>query len=157
MLEPRSVAYSYTEYTKLIMNQHINGVGRLFGGQLLMWLDEVAGITSRRHCGMVATTVAIDNTHFKAGAYLGDIVVMCGKVTYVGKTSLEVRVDSYVEKNDGKRYPINHAYFVMVPVSEDGKPIQVPELILENDTDRMEWENGKRRYELRKLRRKEGF
>lgn len=156
-LEPKKVSDSTTEQLRVVIYPDINGFGRLFGGKLLAWIDEVAGATARRHCGRNATTVAIDNLYFKAGAYLNDIIVLIGKVTHVGKTSMEVRVDTYIEDSNGIRSPINRAYFVMVAMGEDGKPTQVPPLILENDGERMEWENAEKRRELRLLRKKEGY
>ena len=155
--KPKKVSDSRTEQLRVVIYPDINGVGRLFGGRLLAWIDEVAGATARRHCGYNATTVAIDNLYFKDGAYLNDIIVLIGKVTYVGRTSMEVRVDTYREDKDGTRHVINRAYFVMVSMGEDGKPTPVPPLILENDGERMEWENAKKRRELRLMRRKEGY
>ena len=153
----KKVSDSRTEQLRVVIYPDINGFGRLFGGRLLAWIDEVAGATARRHCGYNATTVAIDNLYFKDGAYLNDIIVLIGKVTYVGRTSMEVRVDTYREDQDGTRHVINRAYFVMVSMGEDGKPTPVPPLILENDGERMEWENAKKRRELRLMRRKEGY
>lgn len=66
---------SRTENTYLIMNKHINGYGRLFGGVLMQWIDEMAGIVAYRHAGTIVTTACVDNLNFKAGAYLGDTVV----------------------------------------------------------------------------------
>ena len=63
----------------------------------MQWIDEMAGIVARRHAGTIVTTACVDNLNFKAGAYLGDVVVLIGKMTYVGKTSMEVRIDTYVE------------------------------------------------------------
>lgn len=156
-MEPKKVSDSQTEQLRVVIYPDINGFGRLFGGRLLAWIDEVAGATARRHCGRNATTVAIDNLYFRSGAYLNDIIVLIGKVTYVGRTSMEVRVDTYKEDADGTRHPINRAYFVMVAMGEDGTPALVPALTLENDGERMEWENAKRRRELRLIRKKEGF
>lgn len=156
-LPPKKVSDSTTEQIHMVMYNHINGINRLFGGQLLAWIDEVAGITAKRHCGKDVTTVAIDNLHFKSGAYLNDLVVLVGKVTHVGNTSLEVRVDSYIEQMDGIRRPINRAYFVMVCMGDDNRPSPVPGLITENEGEQMEWENAKKRRELRLLRKKEGF
>ena len=153
----RTVSDSTTKQFHTVMYENINGINRLFGGVLLSWIDEIAAITARRHCGRDATTVAVDNLQFKSGAYLNDLVVLIGKVTYVGNTSLEVRVDSYVEKRDGSRHPINRAYFVMVCMGDDDRPMKVPPLILENEAERIEWENGKKRKELRMLRKKEGY
>lgn len=156
-LKPKRVSESQTEQLRVVIYPDINGFGRLFGGRLLSWIDEVAGATARRHCGRDATTAAIDNLQFKSGVYLNDIVVLIGKVTYVGHTSMEVRVDTYMEEADGTRHAINRAYFVMVAMGEDGKPCEVPGLILENDGEKMEWENAVKRRELRQMRRKEGY
>lgn len=156
-LQAKKVSDSETEQLRVVIYPDINGFGRLFGGRLLAWIDEVAGATARRHCGRNATTVAIDNLYFKSGAYLNDIIVLIGKVTHVGNTSMEVRVDTYREDEDGTRHPINRAYFVMVSMGDDGKPAKVPPLILENEGERMEWENAEKRRDLRLKRRKEGF
>ena len=156
-MEAKKVADSLTEQVHILMYSDINGQNRLFGGQLLKWIDEVAGVTARRHCGRNVTTASIDQLSFKDGAYLNETVVLIGRVTYVGRTSMEVRIDTYREDGTGMRYPINRAYFVMVCMGEDGKPAPVPGLILETENERIEWENGKKRRELRMLRRKEGY
>ena len=91
-MEPKKVSDSLTEQMHVVIYPHINGFGRLFGGQLLQWIDEVAGATARRHCGHDATTAAIDNLQFKSGAFLNDVLILIGRVTYVGSTSMEVRV-----------------------------------------------------------------
>ena len=156
-LTPKRVSDSATEQIRIVIYPDINGIGRLFGGKLLSWIDEVAAATARRHCGCNATTAAIDNLSFKSGAYLNDILVLVGKVTYVGNTSMEVRVDTYIEDNDGTRRSINRAYFVMVAMDDAGNPTPVPPLLLENDGERMEWANAEKRRELRLLRKKEGY
>lgn len=156
-LKPKKVSDSITEQLRVVIYPDINGFGRLFGGRLLSWIDEVAGATARRHCGHDATTVAIDNLYFKEGAYLNDIIVLIGKVTHVGRTSMEVRVDTYREDADGSRHVINRAYFVMVAMGDDGKPTPVPRLILENTSEEIEWNNAEKRKELRLLRKKEGY
>lgn len=148
---------SITEQSHLLMSGDLNGAGRLFGGRLLQWIDEVAGITAKRHAESNVITAAIDNLQFKKGAYINDVVVVIGRVTYVGRTSMEVRVDSYVENLEGYRTPINRAYFTMVSMDENDKPREVPRLIVETESERAEWEGAKRRIELRKQRRTEGF
>ena len=110
----RHVSESAVEQTQIVLASHINGAGRLFGGQLMQWIDELAGIVSMRHAGGRITTASIDNLNFKAGAYLNDTIVLIGRITYVGRTSMEVRVDTYVEDLEGMRRVINRAYVVMV-------------------------------------------
>ena len=100
-----------TEQTYLLMHRHINGYGRLFGGQLMQWIDELAGIVSMRHAGGRITTASIDNLNFKAGAYLNDTIVLIGRITYVGRTSIPgLIVESESEKAEWeagqKRYAL---------------------------------------------------
>ena len=153
----KTVAHSRTQQIQIIMPGHINGYSRLFGGQLVAWIDVVAGVAARRHCNHEVTTVAIDNLHFKQAAHVNDTIVLVGQLTYVGRTSMEVRVDTYVEELSGERKLINNAYLVMVALDEKERPAPVPGLILQSEEERMEWEAGKKRNELRKQRRIEQF
>lgn len=148
---------SYTEQTYLIMSQHINGSGRLFGGQLLAWLDELAGIVAMRHAGSNVITASIDNLQFKRGAHLNELIVLVGRVTYVGNSSMEIRIDTYVEEHDGTRYPINRAYFVMVALDEREMPKRVPRLKVETVEQQAEWASAEKRNQLRKQRKEEGY
>ena len=157
MRPEKRVEDSLTEQQYLICPAHINHYGRLFGGNLLQWIDELAGIVAIRHCGSIVTTAAIDNLQFKAPAYAGDMIVLRGVMTYVGRTSMEVRVDTFREGMDGSREMINRAYIDMVAINQDGQPIEVPTLCLQTDEQRAEYEAAKKRKQLRKQRRQEGF
>ena len=76
----------------------------------------------------------------------------------MGNTSLEVRLDTYVEHlEDGMRRPINRAYFTMVALDEDDKPTPVPKLVLETEAEKAEWEAAQKRREMRMRRKEEGF
>ena len=113
-LKIKTVEDSKTEVSHLLFSKHMNSAGRLFGGQLLMWIDEVAGIVARRHCEGNLTTACIDNLQFKEPCYENDVIVIIGYVTHVGRSSMEIRIDTYVERPDGSRHPVNRAFFVMV-------------------------------------------
>ena len=91
-IKEKSVEVSRTEVSHLLCNRDMNGAGRLFGGQLLMWIDEVAGIVAKRHCECNVTTASIDNLQFKEACYLGDVIVLIGYLTHVGNSSMEVRL-----------------------------------------------------------------
>ena len=153
----KKIADSLTEQQYLIRPSHINHYGRLFGGQLLKWIDELAGIVAIRHCGATVTTAAIDNLQFQAPAYVGEMIVLQGMVTYVGRSSMEIRVDTYREALDGSREMINRAYIDMVAINRDGQPIEVPDLCLETEEQRAENEAAKKRKQMRKQRRQDGF
>lgn len=141
----------------MVCPAHINHYGRLFGGHLLKWIDELAGIVAIRHCGGTVTTAAIDDLQFQAPAYTGDMVVLQGRLTYVGRSSMEIRVDTYREALDGTREIINRAYIDMVCINCKGQPEEVPGLLLETEEQRQEYEAAKKRKQLRKQRRLEGF
>ena len=157
-MKAKRVEESLTEQVHIVMPTHISGTNRLFGGQLLAWIDEVSAITAKRHCEHEVTTAAIDNLQFKAGVYINNLLVLLGRITYVGKTSMEVRVDTYVEDHlSGTRRMVNRAYLVLVALDEHEKPVEVPRLILETEAEHAEWEAGVRRKQLRSDRRKEGY
>lgn len=156
-MEAKRVSDSITEQVQIIMPIHINGADRLFGGQLVEWIDVVAGVVARRHSGCNVTTAAIDNLQFKAGAFINNTLVLIGRITYVGKTSMEIRVDTYAEDLSGMRKVVNRAYLVMVALDENNNPMEVPPLIIETESERAEWEAGVRRHALRNERRKEGY
>lgn len=156
-LKPKTVEESLTQQIQIVMPEQANGQMKLFGGTLVEWIDVVAAVVARRHSNSNVTTVCIDNLHFKHPAYVNNTIVLIGKLTYVGNTSMEVMVDTYVEDLNGEKKLVNHAYLVMVAIDDEGKPIPVPELILKTDEERTEWELGKKRSELRKQRRIEQF
>lgn len=153
----KKVSDSLTEQQYLVRPLHINHYGRLFGGQLLEWIDEIAGIVAIRHSNAIVTTAAIDNLQFKAPAFEGDMIVLEGRITYVGRTSMEVRVDTYIETILGDRIMINRAYIDMVAIDQNGSAIEVPDLLIETPEQQQEYEAAMKRKEMRKMRRQEGF
>ena len=153
----KTVAESRTEQVQILLPEHINGYNRLFGGRLMQWIDVVAAVVARRHSNRNVTTVSIDNLHFKAAAHVNDTIVLFGQITYVGRTSMEVRVQTFVENTDGLRKLINRAYLVMVALDENEEPTPVPGIIPETMEEKFEYEAGAKRNALRKQRRQEHF
>lgn len=131
------------------MPPHLNGYGKLFGGQLAMWIDVLAGVVARRHCRCTITTAAIDNLRFRESVGQNDLVVMRGKMTHSGITSMEVRVDSYVENTKGEERLINTAFVIQVALGADGRPCPVPPLIPRTPEEKKDFEAGAKRREVR--------
>ena len=157
-MEGKTAEFSKSEMMHVIQPRDLNGSGRLFGGALLQMIDELAGIVAKRHCQTAnVTTAAIDNLNFKAGAYENDLLVLIGYVTYTGNTSMEVRIDTYIEDTEVMRRPINRAYFVMVAMGEDNRPTRVPPLLIETESQKAEWEGALLRRKNRLERRKAGY
>lgn len=155
--EVKKISDSMIEHIYQVRPEHLNAAGRLFGGKLMEWIDEIAGLVGMRHSGGNITTASVDNLRFIRGAFQNDLVVLLARVTYVGNTSMEVRVDTYIEDFGGTRKPINRAYLTLVAVDDEGKPRKVPSIFLETESEKAEWSAAEKRKELRIQRKKEGF
>ena len=154
----RSVEFSQVENVYTIRYENINPTGRVFGGQLVSWIDEVAGACASRHTGLAVTTASIDNLTFKRGAYLADRLVLLGRVTYVGRSSCEVRVDSFIEDKEGLRHIINRAFLTYVAIDEKGRPLPIPYgLEVNTVAEKARWDGALLRRNNRKSRKDIGF
>jgi len=151
----KTVDDSRVETVHIVRPTHLNGANRLFGGILMQWIDEVAGIVAKRHSARNVTTASVDNLTFLHGAYQNDMVVIRGKLTWVGSTSMEVCVDTYVESPGGKQVRINNAHFMMVALDENDKPVPVPPLVLQTEDEHLAWAHGEERRRIRNQRRKD--
>ena len=154
-VEAKTVDESRVETVHLVRPTHLNGANRLFGGILMQWIDEVAGIVAKRHSMCNVTTASVDNLTFMKGAYQGDMVVIKGKMTWVGSSSMEVCGDTYVESRSGRRERINNAHFMMIALDENDKPIRVPRLILQTDDEHLAWSHGEERKRIRDQRKRD--
>ena len=149
MEERRRISDSKVESLHLVRMTHLNGAGRLFGGMLMQWIDEVAALTAKRHAHKNVTTASVDNLRFLKGAYQNDVIIITGKITYVGRTSMEVQADTYIEDLEERRTHINQAFFTMVALDENDRPAPVPGLILETEEERAAWEQAALRRQMR--------
>ena len=140
-----------TTTVQIVMPQHCNGYSkpRLFGGQIMAWIDVVGAVAARRYTEHAVTTVCIDNLTFLQPAYLNDTVVQEATVTWTGRTSLEVRVDSMVEKLDGSRELINRAYVVFVALDDEDKPTPIPQFVPETTEEKQEYAAAEERRKIR--------
>ena len=151
----KTVDDSRVETVHIVRPNHLNGANRLFGGILMQWIDEVAGIVAKRHSMCNVTTASVDNLTFLHGAYQNDMIVIKGKLTWVGTSSMEVCVNTYVETLDGQRDRINNAHFMMVALDENNKPVPVPKLVLQTEDEHLAWSHGEERRRIRNQRRKD--
>ncbi len=133
----KTPSMSKVEMTELVLPHHTNGLGTIFGGVILSWVDIAASICASRHCGRVAVTASFDTMNFLAPIHLGDVVTIRAKLNYVGGSSCEVGVDVRSEnlKNQSSRHT-GSAFVTMVSLGSDSKPISMPPLTLETDLER---------------------
>ncbi len=149
-LPGRCSCESASEQVYIVMPQHLNSFGKLFGGQLAAWIDIVAGVAATRHCRMPITTAAIDNLRFRESVSQNDLLVLRARVTHTGRTSMEVRVDSFVENVlNGERKLVNTAFVIEVALDENNKPRPVPPIIPCSDGEKADFEAGEKRRLMR--------
>lgn len=151
-MREKTPAESFTTQVHIVSHADLNGYKRLFGGEIMSWIDIVAGVAARRHSGCNVTTVAVDDLRFLKSARANDMIVLEAAVTYTGNTSMEVHVKTFVEENSGARTLINNAYLVMVALDDNEKPTAVPKLIPQTEAEKAEYEAGKARQRARLAR-----
>lgn len=135
--------------TKLVLPNEGNQLGNLFGGQLLAWMDEIAAISTHRHCKRVVVTASVNNVSFNYPIKVGDIVTLEAKVSRAFSTSMEVFVDVFVEHpTTGVRAKCNEAIYTFVAIDQVGSPIEVPQITPETEEEKQRYASALRRKEL---------
>ena len=132
----KPVRESVSETSELMMPEHANNLGHVFGGVILSMMDKCAAIAAFRHSRASVVTASIDRVDFREPIHLGDLVVMQASVNYVGTSSMEVGVR--VEAEDlltGRRRHTNSCYLTFVAVDRNGRPIEVPALRPETEDE----------------------
>jgi len=115
------------ETRTIAMPADANPNGDIFGGWVLSQMDIAAGMTcTRRAAGRVAT-VAIEAMAFHLPVFVGDSVSCFVKILHVGKTSITVHVETWVERSRaGDLVKVTEGNFVMVALDEARQPRPVP-------------------------------
>jgi len=130
MAEPIPCSQSQVTMTEMVMPQHINAVGSIFGGVIMSWIDIAAAIASMRHCGMQTVTASIDALNFVQPVYKGWIVNVRASVNFVSHTSMEVGVRVDAENPLTKKmFHTASAYMTFVAIDANGKPQPVPQVL----------------------------
>lgn len=135
-LEPKTVRFSQTTITELMIPSYANFGGKIHGGILLSLMDKVAYACASRHAGSYCVTVSVDGVDFLQPVDVGDLVSLKASVNYVGRTSLVVGIR--VTAENVQRAAVKHtntSYFTMVARDQDGRPVIVPPLILSTEDD----------------------
>lgn len=125
-LRESKVENSVTRVFKAVFPNTTNHYDTLFGGTAMLYMDEVAFITATRFSRQKMVTVSSDRIDFKRPIPHGTIIELIGKVTYVGSTSLKIRVDIYIEEMYSEvREKAITGEFTFVAIDENKKPVKV--------------------------------
>lgn len=136
--------------SELVLPNDTNLLGNLLGGRLMHWIDIAGGMAASRHANSVVVTAAVDSLVFDEPVHLGEIVRLNATLTWVGRSSMEVKVEVYAENIETKQVrKTNEAYLVYVALDKNRRPKEVPQLILETEEEKKEFENAQKRREIR--------
>lgn len=139
---------------QVMQPQDANPAGNVHGGVIMKLIDTAAAVVSSRHARSNTVTASIDMMAFHNPVFVGDLLWLKACVNMVGKTSMEIGVRVEAENFiTGEIRHTSSAYLTFVALGPDGKPAQVPELILDTDDDRRRNQEAimrrKARHELR--------
>lgn len=115
-----------TRIFKAVFPNTTNHYDTLFGGTALQLMDEVAFICATRFSRKKVVTISSDKVDFKLPIPAGTLVELVANVVHVGKTSIQVGIDIFVEEMySQERYKAVHGTFTMVAVDDDKQPVSV--------------------------------
>src|SRR6059058_6211601 len=111
----------------IAMPADANPYGDIFGGWLLSQMDLAGGAAASRRAKGRAVTVAITAMTFHRPVFIGDEVTCYAEIIKVGRTSITVKVESWVRRGIGEeQIAVTEGIFTYVAVGEDRRPCPVP-------------------------------
>jgi acyl-CoA hydrolase len=115
-----------TRIFKAVFPNTTNHYDTLFGGTAMQLMDEVAFITATRFSRQRMVTVSSDKIDFKKPIPAGTIIELIGKVTYLGSTSLKIRVEIFIEQmySDVREKAVI-GEFTFVAIDENKQPVKI--------------------------------
>ncbi len=103
----------------------VNAAGDIFGGWLISQADIAGSIVAVRRIKARVVTVAIDQFHFMKPVLVGDVVSLYATIEAIGKSSITVTIDIYIERNPMQNVVIEkvaQGQFIYVHLDEKGRP-----------------------------------
>ena len=141
---------SVTIMTEMVLPNDTNTLNNLMGGRLMHWMDIVAAIAAQKHCNRIVVTASADSISFKEPINLGNVVTLRSQVTRAFNSSMEVFIEVTAEDIPANKKIMTHrAFFTFVAVDQNGKPIEVPQVVPETPEEIEFFEGALRRRQLR--------
>lgn len=146
----RTVAESQSERSEIVFPNDSNGLGNLFGGRLMQYIDLVAAMAASRHARAICITASMDHLDFVAPVKVGELLILKASVNRAYKTSMEVGVRVMVEDvREQKLRHVSSAYLTFVAVDSSGKKVEVLPVIPVTEHQKRRYEDAARRREMR--------
>jgi len=111
----------------IAMPADANSNGDIFGGWMMSQMDLAGGVAAVQRAQGRIVTVAVDAMTFHLPVNVGDLVSCYAQVTRVGRSSLTVKIDAWVQRRIGRHMErVTSGSFTYVAVDEKGRPRPVP-------------------------------
>ncbi len=123
-------APTVTRMTDIVIPEHLNHRGTLFGGVALSMMDRSAFVAATRHSRQTVVTVGVSDVDYVAPVHIGEIVEVLAEVTATGRTSMTIEVTMVAEVLlSGERRLCGTGRFVFVAIGPDDRPVAVPQVV----------------------------
>jgi acyl-CoA hydrolase len=140
---------------ELMMPQHANIMGNVFGGVILALVDHVAAVCAIRHARRQCVTVSVDKVDFREPIHVGELITAFARVNFAGKTSMEVGVKIVAENIlTGERRHTNSCYVTYVALDDTGRPTEVPPIVPETADEKRRYDRAAKRRATRVMDRR---
>ena len=149
-MEGKKVRESQVVLAQQMNPQDDNPAGNVHGGVIMKMIDTAAGVAAIRHSRSNAVTASVDRLDFYHPVFVGNLLSLRASVNFVGKTSMEVGVR--VESENlltGERLHTSTAYLTYVALDDQGRPLRLPPLILETETQKRRHQEAQTRRRMR--------
>ncbi len=141
--------------SELMMPQHANVMGNVFGGVILSLVDRVAAVAAIRHARRPCVTVSVDKVNFKEPIRVGELVTAMARVNFTGRTSMEVGVKIIAENLlTGERRHTNSCYLTYVALDDNGDPTAVPPIVPQTPDEKRRYDRAAKRRAERVMHRR---
>jgi acyl-CoA hydrolase len=144
--QPGTASATVIEMNQLVLPQHTNALGTVFGGTIMSWIDICAAMSAQRHARQVVVTASMDQLDFLAPIHGGQLVNLRSMVNYVGRTSMEVGVRVEAENTlTAERVHAASAYLTFVALDASSRPMPVRPMVPETRKEKLRWEEAQAR------------
>ena len=134
----------------------VNFGGKVHGGAVMKWIDQVGYTCAAGWTGTYCVTVYLGGLHFLGPIHVGEVVELQALVIRTGRTSLDIAVDVYArDPKSTVRRRTGHCVIVFVALNSEGRPAAGPQWQPRDDLDRALESYASRVAELRKQMDKE--
>ncbi len=147
----RTVGHSSITLAQVMLPHQANRAGNVHGGEVMKLMDSAAGVVAARHSHCNCVTARVEELNFLKPVKVGDLVFAHAFLTFMSRSSMEIRVEVETEDRFTEaRQKALTARFIFVALDPNGKPAEVPPILITTEEGEKYFEEGRKRHDGRK-------